>query len=203
MAAPPPVSPSEGQRQLLDNFLNHPRIARDPGKGMQRLFSHTISCLLHLSQADLWLCCLFRLHTERRCSEVPPNSRGVSLVSAFSILLFLGNHAWSQLPTWQKQDLPSSWILPCSLKTQGTLSLSKIFVLPLLPEVFKVVDSSETRLILNPSSSRAVDDSVGGELGATSEVRKRGTSVVFLEFYLTTAEPVAPQELRKWVYKFR
>lgn len=93
MAAPPPVSPSEGQRQLLDNFLNHPRIARDPGKGMQRLFSHTISHLLHLSHVDLWLCCLFRLHIERRCSEVPPNSRGVSLVSALSILLFLGNQA--------------------------------------------------------------------------------------------------------------
>lgn len=45
-----------------------------------------------------------------------------------------------------------------------------------------------------------MDESMGGELGATSKLKKRETSVVFLEFYLTTAEPMAPQELRKWLY---
>lgn len=93
-------------------------------------------------------------------------------------------------PTRQKQDLPSSRILPYSLKIQGTFSLSKILALPLLPEVFKGVGSLQ-------KLDWAVDDSMGGELGATSKVRKRGTSVVSLELYLTTAEPVAPQEFGK------
>lgn len=44
---------------------------------------------------------------------------------------------------------------------------------------------------------------MGGELGAASKLRKRGTYVVFLELYLATAEPMAPQEFRKWLCEFR
>lgn len=106
-----------------------------------KVFSHIISCLLHLSHVDLWRCCLFRLHPEGRCSEVPPNHREspwhpprASFSSSESSLI-------SNPPTQQKQALPSSWISPYSPKTQRTFSLSKILALALLPEVFKVVDS--------------------------------------------------------------
>lgn len=59
-ASPPPVSLSKGLRQLSDNFLYHPRIARDPGKGMQKFSINTVlptPFLLHLPHVDLWICC--------------------------------------------------------------------------------------------------------------------------------------------------
>lgn len=104
MAAPPLWAPLRGRGNFFlsffffYNFLYLPRMATDPGQEMQRFFCHTMSCRVHLPHIDLWSCHLFILPAEGRRSEVPPDSRGVSLVSSFSILLFRANQAWSQIP---------------------------------------------------------------------------------------------------------
>lgn len=104
----------EGRRQLSDNFLYHHRIQEIREKD-EKIFSHIISCLLHLSHVDLWLCCLFRLHPEGRRSEVPPNSWGVFLASALSILLYKLD---LKSPTQQKTS--SSIILNLSLFSKNS-----------------------------------------------------------------------------------
>lgn len=204
------MSPSEGQRQLFSFFLfffitsctslEWQQIQGKRCKGFSVTPCH-VECT---SPTLIYGPATFSYFPPKEDALRCPQTQGESpwclpSASSSSERIKLGLKS----PTRQKQDLPSSQILPYCLKTQGTFSLKNLGSVSITRGFQSGWLSSETRLILNPSSPRAVDDSVGGELGATSKVRRRGTSVVSSEFYLTTAEPVAPQELRKQLYKFR